>query len=195
MADASVSAFFIDTASRMHKGPYFDGENSVAIMIKTGLLLLTLVLMRMALFYDLKNRRVPLLTNADRLRREICFTFGVVFVARVLVQMFVFWHRRIAWTEVFAEAGGIIPASLLSLSVGAVGRRAQHMQWCDGVGIILFCVGTFLNIVPEYQRHLWKQDPANSGHLFTMGWWQSAQHINYFGVYLWCVLIITYTWR
>lgn len=186
------SAFFIDTKSREYKGAYLDGgENTAAIVIKTGLLLLTLVLMRMVLFRDLKRRLVPVLTSADRLRREMCFAFGVIFVARVLVQMFMFWHRKLSWIEVFAEAGGIIPASLLSLCVGAVGRRQYHLQLCDGLGLILFLLGTFFNVMPEYERHLWKQDPANAGHLYTLGWWQLARHINYFGLVTISYLAVT----
>ena len=104
----------------------------------------------------------------------------MVFVARVLVQMVIFWHRRISWTEALAEAGFIIPLSLCSLAWGAA-RRREPVGWKEALGFVVFLGGTWVNVHSELQRHLWKADPANAGRLFTLGLWQRARHINYFG--------------
>ena len=39
-------------------------------------------------------------------RRHLVFGCCAAFVARVLLQMLLFWHRKITWVEVLAEAGG-----------------------------------------------------------------------------------------
>ena len=39
----------------------------------------------------------------------------------------------------------------------------------DFLGITLFIVGSFINTFSELQRHIWKQDPAHKGMLYTKG--------------------------
>lgn len=98
-------------------------------------------------------------------------------------QMIYFWHRSITWTEVFAEAGFIIPLSLLSLAYGAtnIKEKYQKLQFFDVLGIIIFILGTYINFISEYDRYLWKLNPENKGHLYIEGMFQYSRHINYFG--------------
>ena len=49
------------------------------------------------------------------------------------------------------------------------------------LGLILFVLGTYLNIWPEYSRHLWKQKPGNERKLYTQGWYQLCRRVNYSG--------------
>jgi len=102
------------------------------------------------------------------------------FVARVLVQMAVFWSRSIPWKEVWLEAGGIIPLSVASLALGAA-RRPRASGWSLGGALMLFYGGTWLNVWPEYQRHRWKQEQGHEGRLYTGGLWSFVRHINYTG--------------
>ena len=98
--------------------------------------------------------------------------------------MFLFWPaspRKVLWTEVFAEAGFIIPVSLLCLAEGARSRRRQPLGPAEIMGMVLFLGGTYLNLASEGERWAWKMDAANKGRLYTAGLWQLSRHINYWG--------------
>merc|ERR1711974_331462 len=64
---------------------------------------------------------------------------------------------------------------------GARRRRGAPLGALELVGALLFLVGTYLNVWPEYARHLWKAHPENAGRLYTGGWFAVCRHINYFG--------------
>lgn len=96
--------------------------------------------------------------------------------------MFVFWERRVAWAEIILEACFIVPLSLGSLAVQAV-ASAGPPGWdaAQVAGLLLFSGGTYLNVVPEAQRHRWKHRPGNRNRLYMGGWFGRARHVNYFG--------------
>jgi steroid 5-alpha reductase family enzyme len=100
-----------------------------------------------------------------------------------MVQMLYFWHRRVSWVEVFFEAGGVIPLSLWSFYVGAVDLSSDlaPVNATDALGCFLFFFGTYVNLYPEYTRHVWKLDKANAGKLYMQGLWMYARRINYTG--------------
>ena len=81
-------------------------------------------------------------------------------------------------SQVWAEAGVIIPVSLFSLGI-----HAEHDSpaWVAAMGFAIFVLGTTLNVGSELQRHRFKQDPRNKGQLYTGGMFQFARHINYTG--------------
>ena len=104
--------------------------------------------------------------------------------ARARTPQFLFWPaspRRVLWTEVFAEAGFIIPVSMLCLAEGARSRRRKPLGLAELVGVALFLGGTYLNLASEGERWAWKLDAANKGRLYTAGLWQFSRHINYWG--------------
>lgn len=104
----------------------------------------------------------------------------VGFVARIILQMAVFWSRSIPWKEVVLEAGGIIPVSIASLAYGA--SQSTQPLGLAGIGAFaLFLLGSWLNFWPEYQRHLWKLHPEHKGKLYRTGLFAVARHINYTG--------------
>ncbi|KAF4459489.1 hypothetical protein FALBO_13751 [Fusarium albosuccineum] len=53
------------------------------------------------------------------------------------------------------------------------------------VGSILYSVGILLEVVSEYQRKVFKSDPASKGKVMRSGLWSWARHINYGGYALW----------
>ena len=55
----------------------------------------------------------------------------------------------------------------------------------DYLGVTVFVIGCVLNTGGEWQRHRFKQHPANKGKLFTGGFFRWSMHINYFGDILW----------
>eukprot|EP01044_Picomonas_judraskeda_P035516 COSAG03_NODE_15227_length_437_cov_1.372781_1_plen_131_part_01 len=96
--------------------------------------------------------------------------------------MFVFWERRVPWIEITLEASFIVPLSLATLAWGVVDAAGGQSWDVEQVaGLVIFGAGTYLNIVPETQRHLWKHKPGNRNKLYTEGWFGRARHINYFG--------------
>jgi len=183
MSDAdSVSAFFIDTASRMDKRPFFEANLETGAT-KLFLLAATLSLTKFVLHGQ--KTELSAVTKAaalaDSWRRHLCFGCAVVFIGRITVQMALFWHRRITWNEALAEAGFIIPVSLFSLAKGCVRRRGQLLGWREFVGLLVFAAGTWVNLSSEFHRYIWKLDPAHAGRLYTEGLWRWAQHVNYAG--------------
>jgi hypothetical protein len=75
-------------------------------------------------------------------RRKVVFAYGLLFIARITIQMFCFWHRRIGWVEVFAEAGGVIPLTMISFAIGAASTQsdAEPLGLIDAVGCVAFLV-------------------------------------------------------
>lgn len=55
------------------------------------------------------------------------------------------------------------------------------MSLLDVAGGVIFIVGTYINLWPEYTRHVWKLDEKNKGKLYTQGLWKYARRINYTG--------------
>ena len=110
------SAFFIDTAARSDKRPYFS-TNSTTATLKATLLLASLAVVHRILYAKKQIKQ-------QAWRRHLVMGCCAAFVARVLLQMLLFWHRRITWVEVVAEAGVIVPLSLLS-----VRARDQRVPW------------------------------------------------------------------
>ena len=49
------------------------------------------------------------------------------------------------------------------------------------MGILLFIIGSYINTYSEIQRKRFKDNPNNKGKLYTLGLFQYARHINYFG--------------
>ncbi|CAE7437510.1 dhcr7 [Symbiodinium pilosum] len=48
-------------------------------------------------------------------------------------------------------------------------------------GLLVFLFGTWLNVYPEWQRHVWKREACHQGRLYMGGLFSLARHINYTG--------------
>lgn len=53
--------------------------------------------------------------------------------------------------------------------------------WLDALGLALFGVGFFFEVVGDYQLARFKNDPANKGKVMDRGLWRYTRHPNYFG--------------
>merc|ERR1712008_560184 len=102
------------------------------------------------------------------------------FVARLHIQMWLFWARSVPWREVLWEAAGIVPLSIASLAYGAA-RVEKPINVGSYLWFLTSLFGTWANIWPEWQRHRWKRHPANAGRLYTGSLFAYARHINYTG--------------
>jgi steroid 5-alpha reductase family enzyme len=116
---------------------------------------------------------------ASSLRRSALAAAAVLYFLRTVATVFVFLKRRMPWYEVGTIALWIAVIDLLFAYFG--GRNEASFGAAGFAGAALVLAGSAINTVSELQRHLWKQRPENSGHLYTGGLFRYARHINYFG--------------
>ena len=122
-------------------------------------------------------------TAGNQARLFVMFSFSLVLFLRLLFTLFVLLKRRFDW----GEFGGVVFAVFIyQIIFGLLGAGEEKtLDWLDGIGIVLFVLGSFLNTGSEIQRYFFKKNPANKGVLYTGGMFSLARHINYFGDSLW----------
>ena len=114
----------------------------------------------------------------------LCF-FGVMMYIRMNLTTFHLLKRKINIDEFF----GVIIA-YATYQIGFVllgGWNTTGFGMLDYLGILLFIIGSYLNTYSEFQRRRFKKDPNNTGKLYTLGLFQFARHINYFGDMCWVI--------
>jgi protein-S-isoprenylcysteine O-methyltransferase Ste14 len=116
---------------------------------------------------------------ASNLRRGLLAAAAVLYFLRTLITLFVFSKRRMPWSEVITIALWIAVIDMLYAYFG--GRNEDSFALAGIVGAILLLTGSTVNTGSELQRHLWKKNPENTGHLYTGGMFRYSRHINYFG--------------
>jgi len=116
---------------------------------------------------------------ASTLRRGALAAAAVLYFLRTLVTIFVFLKRRMPWSEVGTIAPWIAAIDILFAYFG--GRNEGSFGLTGFIGICLILAGSAVNTGSELQRHLWKKNPENAGHLYTGGLFRYSRHINYFG--------------
>jgi len=112
-------------------------------------------------------------------RRVLLFGAAAVYFLRTLLTTLVFMKRRLSWPEAVAIAVGVGALQLLFAFLG--GRQQEPAGVSEGIGVLLYFAGSFLNTGSEYERHTWKQHPQHRGKLYSGGLFRYAMHINYFG--------------
>jgi steroid 5-alpha reductase family enzyme len=113
------------------------------------------------------------------LRRWALLMAAALYFVRTLATIFVFMKRRMPWSEAVTIALWILTIDVLFAFLG--GRNEAPFGPVGVAGVALVLAGSTVNTGSELQRHLWKQRPENSGHLYTGGLFRFARHINYFG--------------
>jgi steroid 5-alpha reductase family enzyme len=116
---------------------------------------------------------------ASTLRRSALAAAAVFYLLRTLATIFIFLKRRMTWSEVGTIALWIAVIDVLFAYFG--GRNNGAFGLTGYVGAALVLVGSVINTGSELQRHLWKRNSKNAGHLYTGGLFRYARHINYFG--------------
>ena len=105
--------------------------------------------------------------------------FGAVYTGRLLLSMHIFQSRPPDWHEVPIVYMAFIPSIFATFVVA----RAPTAV-CDPrhyAAALLYAAGSALSSVSEYQRYVFKANPANKGKLMTTGLWAMSMHINYLG--------------
>ena len=113
------------------------------------------------------------------IRRVMLIAAGFVYWARMTVGLFVFLRRGVGWAEVATVSAWLFVVHTTFAILGAT--NAGSVGPLLLLGILFYILGSVTNTGSELQRHLWKHDRANAGHLYTGGWFRFARHINYFG--------------
>lgn len=67
------------------------------------------------------------------------------------------------------------PVMLANTSVG------NGLIWINYIGIAVWIIGYFFEVVGDYQLKKFKENPENKGKLMTEGLWAYTRHPNYFG--------------
>jgi len=117
--------------------------------------------------------------NGDFTRRIVLLFCSIIYIIRIGIMAFVFLKRKLVWFETITIAI-LMPTIIFVLSyVG--GKQSLPINLFDVTGILLYLFGSYVNTRSEYLRHLWKQNPANKGRLYTKGLFKYSRHINYFG--------------
>ena len=164
-----ATAFFLDTGIRQFRLPKH--ENLPRILMKLFTLLLNV------LWLDLIYRYYD---DYDNPRRYILSFHTVVFITRLTIQMAFVWNRAITYKEIIFEGALLTPVSISSFAYFSINNH-KYIENYDNLGVILFLVGTLLNIIPEIERTIWKNKVINKGKLFKQSFFQHARHINYTG--------------
>jgi protein-S-isoprenylcysteine O-methyltransferase Ste14 len=116
---------------------------------------------------------------ASSLRRGLLAGAPGLYFLRTLATIFVFMKRRMPWSEAGMIALWIAVIDVLFAYFG--GRNEGPFDLIGVCGAALLLAGSAINSGSEWQRHLWKRQLANAGHLYTGGLFRYARHINYFG--------------
>jgi len=87
--------------------------------------------------------------------------------------------RKVSWFEGISVCvlSGIVVAMF---SIWETQKRFKS-KFIEIAGIILFVVGSIVNLFSDFQRYKWKKHPMNQGEIYTKGLFRYAMHINFFG--------------
>ena len=73
--------------------------------------------------------------------------------------------------------------------------KVDSFYWWNSLGIIIWAIGFFFEVVGDWQLRKFKQQAGNHGKLLTTGLWSLTRHPNYFGEALswWGIYLVTLT--
>jgi protein-S-isoprenylcysteine O-methyltransferase Ste14 len=121
----------------------------------------------------------PYRGNGDLVRDSMVMACLVIYLVRVMVSLFMFFRRILYWREALFIAN-VMPWCLVYFAFYGA-EQTEPVGLTEGIGAVLFVLGSYLSSAGEYARHRWKQEPSNAGRLYTGGLFSSVRHINYSG--------------
>ncbi|MBD3196740.1 MAG: DUF1295 domain-containing protein [Candidatus Lokiarchaeota archaeon] len=123
------------------------------------------------------------LVVANIQRLVLLFSCGIIYYIRLIYMLFGLLKREIKWGE---SIGVIFALAFYQLGIAITGvYQPFALDIIDILPISMFILGSYLNTYSEYQRFQFKKSPENKGKLYTKGLFKYAQHINYFGEFIW----------
>lgn len=70
---------------------------------------------------------------------------------------------------------------LISLSLIHVNNSFQGISLLTFIGLLLWLIGFIFEALGDYQKNVFKKNPANKGKILNTGLWKYTRHPNYFG--------------
>lgn len=119
------------------------------------------------------------LDQAESLRRVLLVSLSAIYLLRFIATTFVMLKRSMEWSE--AATVGVWVVIIHGTMAYLGGTNTASVGVLAWLGVALYFIGSYLNTGSEYQRKLWKKDPAHNGKLYTEGLFKYSMHINYFG--------------
>lgn len=102
------------------------------------------------------------------------------------------WFYIRSYVQVFLLQGGLM--LLISTPLMVVSYNNQtSLNWLDWIGLFIWLIGYFFQVVSDYQLFKFKKNIENKGKIITSGLWKYSRHPNYFGeaVMWWSIFIIS----
>jgi steroid 5-alpha reductase family enzyme len=90
-----------------------------------------------------------------------------------------FWW--ISLFTVFVLQAVILWFVALPIQFTAIIVPAAPLNWCDGLGALVWAVGFTFEALGDWQLASFKAEPANAGRVMDRGLWRFTRHPNYFG--------------
>lgn len=90
------------------------------------------------------------------------------------------WVVPRAFFQVFMLQGVFMYIIALPIMVG-MGAKEVELGWAQYIGMALWLIGFLFEAVGDYQKSVFKADPANQGKIMQTGLWRYTRHPNYFG--------------
>jgi len=82
--------------------------------------------------------------------------------------------------------------TLLPSIIGVTSPHQRPLGLRDYIGWSMWALGFLTEILADYQKTKWRNDPANEGKFINVGLWSISRHPNYFGeIMLWFGLYIS----
>ncbi len=117
--------------------------------------------------------------GGDFNRQVVMLVCGLLYVTRFILAMFVFVQRKIGRFEgSFVSVLFFMMFYLFGISAGS---HPEPMSFIDYLGVVVYLIGSTINVLADFQRWSFIRDTGNKGKLFTRGLFKRAMHINYFG--------------
>ncbi|MFM7685910.1 MAG: DUF1295 domain-containing protein [Actinomycetota bacterium] len=93
------------------------------------------------------------------------------------------WGARfpvVSLITVFGLQGVLMFVVSLGVQLGQA-PETPALGWLAGLGVVLWAVGLFFEVVGDAQLARFKADPENQGKVMDRGLWRYTRHPNYFG--------------
>lgn len=97
------------------------------------------------------------------------------------MRFFVVWTIQALWVILTAACALVIITGGVDREIGTIGY----------IGIGMWVIGFFIEVIADAQKTTFKKDPNNKGKFITEGLWSWSRHPNYFGeILLWCGMAV-----
>ncbi len=94
------------------------------------------------------------------------------------------WGTRFWWVSlftVFLLQGVLMWIVSLPVQVAMSQPRPSMLTWIDALGVVVFSIGLFFEVVGDWQLHRFISNRESPNELLDTGLWRYTRHPNYFG--------------